>query len=314
MLTDLEKSIIKTLAYFDVFNYPLTATEIWKWLYRPHSPATLSQVRQALNSSPELQDKISSVEGFYSLKGREHIYLLRKQNNNCAERKFAKVVRLVRLYRYLPFIKMIAVCNSLAYSNAREDSDIDFFVVATRNKIWLARFLAVLLVRVFGLRPSEEKQRDTFCFSFFVGEDHLNIHNIVLGQHDIYSPYWVQQLLPIYDPEGIYQNFLAANQWHKGYLPNSYANQFVHEVKATPLSRTIAKILAFIFDPPILSRGFYGLQRKFQTSIISRNLQEIVNVDTRVIVNERMLKFHANDRREFFYHQWRERVKQLFAP
>ncbi|MFA5127168.1 MAG: hypothetical protein WC465_04220 [Patescibacteria group bacterium] len=313
MPSDLEKSISKTLAYFDIFDYPLTATEVWKWLYRPHSPVTLAKVRECLSSGQWLQEKISATEGFYCLKGRENIFLLRKQNNNWAERKFAKVVRLVKFYRYLPFIKLIAVCNSLAYSNARNDSDIDLFVVTSKDKIWLARFWAVLLVQLLGLRQTDKKRKDTFCFSFFIDEDYLNIQSILLGQHDIYSAYWVQQVLPVFDPENIYPKFLAANQWYKEYLPNSYANKFVYEVKATRSSRLASKILGFIFDPPFLSRGLYGLQRKFQSSIIGRNLQQIVNVDTRVIVNEHMLKFHANDRRDFFYHQWRDRVKQLFA-
>lgn len=72
MPNTLEQSIIKTLAFFDIFDYPLTLTEIWKWLYKPgkinNENPKLSDVKQALETSKFLQDKVSSVEGFYSLK------------------------------------------------------------------------------------------------------------------------------------------------------------------------------------------------------------------------------------------------------
>ena len=127
-MTNLEKSILKTLIFFDIFDYPLTATEIWKWLYRPGKKYSLSQVRQTLSDSQFLNKKIDSAEGFYGLQGRIHIFLRSKHNNNLAERKFAKAVRLAKLYRFIPFVRMIAIVNSLAYSNAKENSDIDFLV------------------------------------------------------------------------------------------------------------------------------------------------------------------------------------------
>lgn len=314
MLTDLEKSIIKTLAYFDIFNYPLTISEIWKYLYCPHQSYTLLQVKEVLEQSQFLQSHLVAVEGFYAIRGREHTYLLRKQNNNWADRKLAKAARLARVYRFLPFIKMIAVCNSLAYSNARHDSDIDLFIVASRGKIWLARFWAVFWVRLFNLRPNEQKRRDTFCFSFFIDEAHLDISNVRLGQHDIYLAYWVQQLLPIYDTGGLYAKLLVANSWYKKCLPNSYPNQFVNEVKANKFSQIFSRALAVLFDPPVLGKLLRPLYRRVQVSIIDRNMQAMVNIDTKIIVNDFMLKFHANDRRDFFYHRWRENIRQLINP
>ena len=311
MRSQIEQSILKTLAFFDIFNYPLTAEEIWKWLYRPSRKVTLSEVKSILASSDFLRSKIVLIEGFYALQGREHIYLIRKHHNNLAEHKFAKAVRLVHFYKYLPFIKMIAICNNLAYSNSSEESDIDFFIITDKHKIWVVRFFTVLMIFLFGLRPTDKNSHDTFCLSFFISEEDLDIKKIMLHHHDIYSPYWLKQLMPIYNKSNTYQKFLQANKWSDNYLPNAYPNQFVNEVMVTRWSRFMSRLVALIIYPPVIGRGFNIWYRRLQSLIIARNLKEIVNVDTRVIVNEQMLKFHHNDRRELFYKKWRERLYNL---
>ena len=311
MPTDLEKSIIKTIAYFDVFNFPLTTSEVWKWLYRPREKYTLQQVRDALATSDWLTERLSLQEGFFSLKNRDNIYLLRKQNNNWAERKFQKTVRIVKIFRYFPFVRMVAICNNLSYSNSRDTSDIDLFVVAKKNQIWLARFFCLLTLKLLALRPTGENRRDKFCLSFFVDENYLDMKSIMLGQHDIHFVYWFVQFLPVYDPEGLNEKLLAANPWIHDYLPNVYPNEFINRVEDIPVSRLFSKIIYILTQPPYIARWLYRRARLMQVKIIDRNLQAMVNIDTRVIINEQMLKFHSNDRRDQYFHEWKDLVKKL---
>lgn len=312
-MTNVEKSIIQTLAFFDVFSYPLTETEIWKWLYRPGRKVALSEIKEVLQNSEFLADKISEIEGFYTLRDRESTCYRRKQNNNIAERKFRRAITLAKFYRFIPFIRMMAVCNSLAISNAKEESDIDFFIITKKNRIWMARFFSVLFIKIFGLRPANGVNKDSFCLSFFIDETDLNIKKIMLHNHDLYSAYWVQQLVPIYNPDGLYEKFIEANQWYKEYLPNGYTNQFTKQVKQTNFSYVLGRIFQTVVSPPILSRWLTVGYRRFQTKIISRNLSSMVNVDTRVIINEKMLKFHQNDRRDLFYKKWREKLHSVLS-
>lgn len=310
-MNDLEQSILRTLAFFDIFSYPLTAEEIFKWLYRPNDNYTLLDIKKALKKSQALKEKLSLTEAFYSLKGREHTAYIRKKNNNIAERKYYKAIRLIKFYRLIPFVRMVAVCNTLAYSNAREDSDIDLFIITKKGKIWLARFFTILMVKILGKRPSDQKNRDTFCLSFYVDEDHLNIENININSKDIYTPYWVAQLMPIYDPDGLYDKFIEENSWYRRHLPNAHPNQFSKQVKETKACKTMEKIFNFLFSPPWLNNFLDPLYRRFQYVIIDHNLKSLVNVDTRVIINEQMLKFHENDRREMFYKKWRDIIHKI---
>ena len=133
----------------------------------------------------------------------------------------------------------------------------------------------------------------------------------MFSHHDVYTPHWIQQLIPIYNPDYLYEKFMKVNEWYKDYLPNGYNNEFVHEVKETYFTRFINIIIYFIFSIPIISYYIYGALRKIQILIIGRNLKSLVNLDTKVIVNNEMLKFHDNDRRELFYKKWKERLSNL---
>ena len=44
---------------------------------------------------------------------------------------------------------------------------------------------------------------------------------------------------------------------------------------------------------------------------MSGYLKSLVNLNTKVIVNNQMLKFHDNDRRDIFFKQWKERLSKL---
>ncbi|MFA6307430.1 MAG: hypothetical protein WCS88_01975 [Patescibacteria group bacterium] len=310
-MNDLEKAILKTIAFFDVFSYPLTASELWKWLYKPQQKYSLADLRETLATSQILKDKLDSKEGFYHIKGRDSIYLKRKQRNNLAERKFRKVIYLAKVYRFIPFVRMVAVCNSLGYSNAGEKSDIDLFIISRRGTIWLARFFTILIVKFLHMRPREDSKKDTFCLSFFVDEKYLNIESSQMNKDDIYYPYWLTNLIPVYNPDGLYEKFLEENHWYKNYLPNAYPNQFAKEVYSSLLSKISNIIIAFIFNPPFIRRFVYNFYRMIQIKIIDKNLKTLINIDTRVIVNEQMLKFYSNDNRELFAKQWRERVHVL---
>ncbi len=310
-MNDLERSILKTVAFFDVFKYPLTSTEIWKYLLLHRKKVNLLEIRKELNNSSILKNELSLKEGFYCLKGNEHIYLIRKQNNNLAERKFYKAIRLIKLYRFIPFVKMVAVCNSLAHSNARETSDIDFFVITKKNNIWLARFFSILFVYILGQRPSDKDRSDTFCLSFFIDEESLNIQKIMLSDKDIYSPFWIQTLLPIYNQDNLYERFLKSNQWYLDYMSNAYANDFTKEVKDNFFTKILSKIFGFLVSPPFLNKWTDHFYRLIQVKIIDKNLKSLVNLDTRVIINDEMLKFHDNDRRDYFYRRWKERINNI---
>ncbi len=307
-MEQLQKAIIKTIAYYDIFDYPLTITEIWKWLFVDREAAgrfadiTLVDVWQAVDRLVA-SGRLVQQRGYYHFPGREDCAKLRQQRYRLAERKYFRAIRVIRWLRYVPFIRMIGICNTLAYSNSRDEADIDLFIITEPGRIWQVRWWVAGLLKLFGLRPSSRQTKNTICPSFFVDTKHMDLQSLTIP-NDIYLPYWVAQVYPVYD-EGVYQSFVAANEWVRRQLP------YWH--KTAPVPRRM------VSQPGILRRAIEAvasllpehLYRKMQMNIMPEDLRSMANHDSRVVITDYILKFHHNDRRTVFLKRWRQRVAEV---
>lgn len=308
----LEKAIISTLSYFDIFSYPLTLMEIWKWLYIEDDrqstdyglrPVKIIDIQQALSSSGYLKQRVEFKNSFYFLKGRSEIVTTRAKRYSLAERKFYKALRIIKILRFMPFVKMIAVCNTLAYNNSRRQADIDLFVITKRRRVWQSRFWITGFLTLFRLRPEPDKTQDTICPTFFVDEDNLDLKRLAF-ENDIYLSYWVKQLVPVYN-EGVYDKFIKANLWADKRLPNC--------LPISPASRRFLEKIGWL-KKIINAIGYFlpeHLFKKYQLKVMPEGLKQVANKDSRVVVKDYMLKFHDNDRRLLFLKRWQTRKEQV---
>jgi hypothetical protein len=304
-MTPLEKTIIATLSYFDIFDYPLTLMEIWKWQYAEDQRHvfTISELQTALEASDFLGQKIASKDGFYFFKNRENILAIRQARYALAEQKYHRAKRIIRFLRNMPFVKMIGVCNTLAYNNSRAEADIDIVVITQPGRVWPARFWVAGLLQAMGQRPARGDTQDKMCSTFFIDENHLSLQKLC-KPGDIYLPFWISQVVPVYD-EGIHQKFIEANQWVRERLP-----MFIPVVPSSRRHLTSAGKLKQFFTSIALTFPSL-LYETIQMTLMPEKLKSAANIGTNVIINDHMLKFHDNDRRESFLKQWQQRLSEF---
>jgi len=283
-------SYLKTLAYFDIFSFPLTESELQAWQW-----ASDDKVNMAV--------EVKNSKGFNFFSGRENILAERKTRYIDSVLKLRRARKVAKILSLFPSVKMIAVCNSLGFLNARQSSDIDFFILTDPGKIWLTRFWLQGILKIFRLRPYDKNEKkDSICLTFFLSTDNLDIRFLQVAEADIYLAYWMTQLLPIYNPEGWYENFFRANNWIGKYIPN------FKELKLAPAwqihKNRYTKFL-IIFSLP----WWEPILKKIQMYILPASLRTIANQDTRVIIKDNMLKFHGQeDKREDYLNLWRKKI------
>ncbi len=308
-MNKLQKSILATLAYFDLFDYPLTIDEIGKYLFvETRLIASLQDMESDLSVLIN-QNKINQKDDLYFLAGRERIVEIRKQRYQISLKKIKKARRVVWWLRFIPWIKAIFIGSSLGFFNAPQKSDIDLFIIVSRGGLWSARFWSVSFLKIFGLRPvSNARHENKFCLSYFVSEDNLNLWSTKIHESDIHLIYLLSHYLPLYFEDNLWQNFIKVNNWINQYLPNFSYGSEVEKFFIRPCLVWLKRIIQksqFKWEEKLV--------KKIQLKIMPKILKDMANQDTRVIVNDQMLKLHSNDKRLLYYKMWQKRLHGLIS-
>jgi len=203
-LDALQQAVLECLAYSDVFDYPLTADEVWRRL--PYE-ACRQEVEAALTSAA-LDELVVATPPYFVLRGREHLAAVRARRAEASRRLFVAARRYGRMIASLPFVRMVAVTGALAAGNSEEDDDIDYLIVTAPGRLWLARTLTMAVVRLAALRGV------TLCPNYLIAEDAL-----ACPDRDIYTARELLQMRPLCGAEA-YRRMLEANAWWRDYLPN----------------------------------------------------------------------------------------------
>lgn len=304
---NLEKAILSTIMYFDIFNFPLTSFEIWKNLYSQNK-YKLKEVMDCLDDSDFLKLKLNQKDSFYFLQDRDFIVEKRKNNYLQSYKKYKNGIKFINFISNFHFIKAVFIANSMSIDNARNDSDIDLFVITRKNRIWLARMILVLIAQILNLRPTEKSKKDKICLTIFLDEKNLNLKK-VCSENDIYYIYWINQVVPIFDPSNIYSKFISENSWSREKIANifEYNTGYKRFIENNLYKKIIRKITK------IFSRNLFNeISKKIEMKMFPSDIQKIIkerNTED-VYIDDTMIKLHNNNNRKHFQKLFLERIKE----
>lgn len=305
-LSELQAAIIKTIIFFDLFSHPLTNYEIWRYLDLKTSFTEVESASQYLFNKGFLVRK----NGFYFLPGREDLLRMRQERYHFTNRKIRIALKAVRIFKLIPMVRFVALSNLIGRHNLRDASDIDIFIIAKKNNMWLTRLFCAGMMKILRQRPKPGNKRDKICLSFYVDEDHLDLEPLTNGPNDYYFQFWLAGLYPLYDRGFYHQHLMLANSWLKKYLPNG---DFILNNKA--YRELVLSWPARVLNNN-LTHHFFNLieywSQSFQWKIMPKKLKEKVNIDSRVIIRDGIIKLYLVDRREEFRLRYEERLKKYF--
>ncbi|MBD3361156.1 hypothetical protein GF366_05150 [Candidatus Peregrinibacteria bacterium] len=225
---------------------------------------------------------------------------------------WAKTKRYVRFLQAVPFLKMVAVCNNLAFGKVNKKSDIDLFIVAKKNRLFIVRSFVTLFLQILGVRRHHKNIKARFCLSFFIDEENLDLSKIAI-KNDIYLAYWIKTMIPIIE-RNVFKNFLEKNKWAEYYFEDKkefWNNEYkiLKKSKFLNFSRKIFEI--------ILNRKFGDfIEKSLKKWQIKRAKKKIIYAGDKssIIVSDHILKFHNIDRRREYRRLWyRKHGKDLIT-
>ncbi|HEX6226685.1 MAG TPA: hypothetical protein VFZ52_19835 [Chryseolinea sp.] len=249
-MTRLDEAILRTLLYFDIFNYPLKAEEVFKFLSSP--AVDKSTVAERLNN---LSDRkiVFRFNELFSVKNDPDLAQRRLNGNREAEKYLVLARKKAKLISRFPFVRAVLASGSLSKGYMDKNSDLDFFIITAPKRLWIARTLLVLYKRLF-LANSHKY----FCVNYFVDEKHLEIE-----EKNLFTATELATVIPLQGAKQ-YEDLQRVNSWLGEFFPN-FRPQNVSNVPPVKLSRTrdaAERLMNFVFGDT--------LERYLQKKTLSR--------------------------------------------
>lgn len=234
MTPALHDAVLRTLAYADVFDFPLTPAELHRSLIGV--PATPPAVEAAVEA---LAHRVVERRGLVTLAGREGLIEPGRERRRLAARTWPVAVRYAQAVGSLPFVRMVAITGSLAVGDATLDADIDLLVVTERGRVWLGRASALLLVRHAAQRGLE------LCPNYVLGE-----HRLAMEPRDLYGAHELVQMVPIVGHD-VYRRLRASNAWTSLHLPNADGPPDAARAARPPALRRLQPLSEAVLRTPV---------------------------------------------------------------
>ena len=251
-MTTLQKNILQTLAYFDVFSYPLSQQQVYAFL--PRNSITIGQIGEELQQLVDI-GIVQRHKDLYFVSDRTPDVVASRIENEHRALMLMNKARWTGLFlKQMPFIRAVFITGSVSKNAATLSSDVDFMIVTAPNRLWIAKMILTSVRRIFLLNSIKY-----FCFNLFVTEKRL-----AFPEQNIFNAIEIATTQVLWN-ETMHRQFQSENSWIKKYLPNWLAKEpSVHVLSNSPSPfQTIAEAVMNIFPMTKLDTFFMNVARSY---------------------------------------------------
>ena len=291
------KEVLVPLIFFAQFNRPLTLKQIRRYAWGKEFG--MDELKRILKRAAVKQ----SGEFYYLEESQVQNALEREQR---AEKFWKYVKRFLWIFANVPFLKMAAVQNSLAYGSVGKKSDIDLLIVTRKNRIWTARAFLLLWLSLFNLRTTSKRKYMKFSPEILIDEAALNLGSYVVS-NDYLIHYQMADTVPIWNVP-FWKTFLSANCWIKAKLPVAYRSSNIREEFGNTAS---ASWFAWLMERML--SGKFGDRveawAKIQQKKKLERARERLGITPNVVLGDHMIQTHFHGK----WGEFREIIEEALA-
>lgn len=282
------QSIIATLVYHNIFDYPLKAEEVWH--FKIGQKSTLAADQKGIELLIK-QQKIQQKSDLIFLKGRGEITKLRLKRFKYSQKKIKRARFYAQILKYLPSVRLVALTGALSMENSDKKDDIDFLIVTEKSTLWTTRLLVNLLLYPYKRKPGKPQTDNKACLNIFLAKNSLKITT-----QNLYTAHEIAQIKPIWQRGNTYLSLIKANSWIKNYLPN-WQPASADSFDTYPQS-------GFLFPVTCFLSRFEKYFKIFQ-------IQHMRHRITTEKIGEKQLFFHPADTQQWVLTKYDQKLKLL---
>ncbi len=204
----IKDNILKTLLYYDIFSHPLKDDEIFTFL--PENSVAKETVYDVLKKSAgEPDNKFGETDGYYYIKpNTENVY--KRLHKEQYSRKMWKAAWMAtHVIKRFPFVRAVMVTGSLSKNSSDKTSDLDFMIITSPGRLWIARTLLMLFKKIFLFNSYKY-----FCINYCITTDNLEVTD-----KNVFTATEIATIKGTYNTV-LMRRFIESNKWIKDYFPN----------------------------------------------------------------------------------------------
>jgi hypothetical protein len=287
-----KESIVNTLLYSDIFDYPLSKEEIWKFLISKNKEDKQSFLKY-LNLKNNL---FSHKNNFYFIKERIEIVKKRQEKEKYSLEKIKFAKKIIQKISRIPTVYFIGISGALAMKNSDKNDDIDLFVITAKGSVWTTRLImvtALMFLKVYRKR-TEENVSNKICLNMLVDDSTLSFSK---NRQDLYTAHEIAQILPVINKNKTYERFINSNIWITDFLPNAFSQKqripFVSKISF------IDTIINRFLRIPIIEFLIRNIQFRYMKKHITKE----------TILNN-FLAFHPFDYKTYVLNNYKKKIAE----
>lgn len=218
----LKKTIINSLCYRAVFNYPLSFYQLSHYLIGcdnwDEEELSFNNLKHSLKNLVN-ENKINYVYGKYLLSSRSYVNW--NEGVGFSEDLIKKAEKTTDILKRIPWIKFIGITGAVSAFGAQEDDDIDFLIVTQKNRLWLVRGFVFVILKILGQLRTDDRPERKICPNIFLSEEYLSWEK---QGRNLFVANEICMLYPLYDKDEMYFRFIKENEWVFNYFINFKVN------------------------------------------------------------------------------------------
>jgi hypothetical protein len=298
-----EKNILRTLLYYDIFSHPLKPEEIF--IFLPQNTVPKSEILGMINDfSTNEKCRFAQKDGYVYVKPNEHYIHRRIKKENYSRRMWRAARIMTHIIKRFPFVRAVFISGSLSKNSSDKISDIDYMIVTSKGRLWIARTLLILFKKIFLFNSYK-----LFCLNYFITEDNLEI-----PFKNVFTATEVAYTKATYNTDMMH-DFVMANKWIKDYFPNyRFLDPYLHSAgfKVNNRKSILQKLLEVLFrdkwadrlDNKLLEKTSRHWQKKY-SSIDESDRKLLYRTERNVST------VHPGDMQRTILNKYNEKLRQF---
>lgn len=206
-----------------------------------------------------------------------------------------------RIFRYIPGLQTVYLCNSMTFNALKPNSDIDIVCVTKKDMLWVSRLFLTIITFFLWIKRYKHRIAKKRCLSFWMDEESQSLGSQRIAGWDVYLAHRVRHLVCLYQ-----RNDKVPSLWSQNKRISNHFAWWYQQYISLPLTQQEGSSIIQKYSEHTLMKAINTLIYYGRKSIMTHKAKQDIVKHKNIIIQKNIVKlFH--DKRQYIqkhYHNF----------